>query len=250
MNEISVVDHEGQRVLTTEQLAQAYGCEGSRISENFKRNEDRFIIGQHYFKLDGEELKDFRLRSANCGLQISSMTRSLYLWTRRGASRHCKMLGTDQAWEMFDQLEETYFNVSSKPALPHDYISALEALVTTAKQVITLQDKVEQDKPYTSLGYAVSDTSDVITLLQLSRFLKQSGCNVGRTRLYQLLRDDGLICRESRLPTQRAMEMKLFYVKESVFIDSNGESHLSHTPYVTGKGQRYFIEKYTARQSA
>ncbi|EOL0007810.1 P22AR C-terminal domain-containing protein, partial [Escherichia coli] len=44
------------------------------------------------------------------GLQISPKTRSLILWTERGAARHAKMLETDRAWEVFEKLEDCYFS--------------------------------------------------------------------------------------------------------------------------------------------
>lgn len=41
---------------------------------------------------------------------VSKFAPQLYLWTRRGASRHCKILDTEKAWEQFDALEENYYN--------------------------------------------------------------------------------------------------------------------------------------------
>lgn len=108
------VEYSAQLIITTEQLANFYETEVKRISENFNRNLDHFIEGKHFFKIEGEELN--KLRSANCGLQISPMTRTLYLWTKRGAARHAKMLGTEKAWDVFELLEESYFN--AKKALP------------------------------------------------------------------------------------------------------------------------------------
>lgn len=95
-------------VVTTEQLANFYETEVKRISENFNRNAKHFVEGKHYFKVEGEDLNN--LRSANCGLQISPMTRTLYLWTKRGAARHAKMLGTEKAWDVFELLESAYFD--------------------------------------------------------------------------------------------------------------------------------------------
>ena len=112
--QVQIVELKGERVLTSAQLAQVYKCEPTNIKKNFNDNKERFIEGKHFFKLEGEALQN--LRVTNSDLQISPMTRSLYLWTRRGASRHCKMLGTDEAWEMFDSLEENYFN--PQPLVP------------------------------------------------------------------------------------------------------------------------------------
>lgn len=127
---ITVVEHNQERVLTTEQLAQAYECEGRNISDNFKSNEKRFTEGKHFFKLVGDELKKFKRYSEQIGLPTNKFAPSLYLWTRRGAARHCKMLGTEKAWEMFDALEDNYFN---KPAEPPKPMSQLDILVESAK---------------------------------------------------------------------------------------------------------------------
>ena len=107
----SYVEHNNQRVMTTEQLARFYGCETRQISENFKRNEERFIEGKHYYKIEGEALKLLKSQSVSNGLPINKFASVIYLWTRRGAARHAKMLTTDKAWEVFEALEDTYFAV-------------------------------------------------------------------------------------------------------------------------------------------
>ncbi|WP_196599810.1 ORF6N domain-containing protein [Pectinatus frisingensis] len=112
MNNLIKIEHEGKKVLTTEQLAQVYECSPKQIKQNFNNNIEKFELGTHYFKLEGAELRDFKNQVENFDL-VSKNTPCLYLWTRRGASRHCKMLGTEKAWEMFDELEETYFNRQS-----------------------------------------------------------------------------------------------------------------------------------------
>jgi len=92
-------------VITTELLAQLYGTEPIRIQQNHKRNSDRFVEGKHFYIFKGEELKKLRLslsesqslRLTLSQSQISPKTRSLILWTERGAARHAKMLETYQA---------------------------------------------------------------------------------------------------------------------------------------------------------
>ena len=124
MSDLIPVEYRAERVLTTEQLAQAYECGTDNIKRNFSNNKEHFEEGKHFFKLEGDELKD--LRGKNIHLQISPKTRCLYLWTRRGASRHCKMLGTDKAWDMFDCLEENYFN-------PKQTMTAADMFLQNAK---------------------------------------------------------------------------------------------------------------------
>ena len=81
------VDYNGVRVLTTEQLAQAYGCEPNNIKSNFNANKSHFEEGKHFFKLEGEDLKGFKDEVRNSNL-VGKNASCLYLWTRRGASRH------------------------------------------------------------------------------------------------------------------------------------------------------------------
>lgn len=111
---LSPITHNQIPVITTELLAQLYGTEAIRIQQNHKRNSDRFVDGKHFFKVVGEELKNLRLSLRES--QISPKTRSLILWTERGAARHAKMLETDQAWEVFEKLEDCYFSQKQPPA--------------------------------------------------------------------------------------------------------------------------------------
>lgn len=111
---LSPITHNQIPVITTELLAQLYGTEAIRIQQNHKRNSDRFVEGKHFFKVVGEELKNLRLSLRES--RISPKTRSLILWTERGAARHAKMLETDQAWEVFEKLEDCYFSQKQPPA--------------------------------------------------------------------------------------------------------------------------------------
>ena len=115
------VDWQNQRVLTTAQLAKYYECTVKQIQQNFNNNQDRFVAGKHYFKLEGELLKQFKtdyfdkIDSVNSDYfdEIELVGRRaphLYFWTARGCARHAKMLSTDKAWEVYEKLEDNYFN--------------------------------------------------------------------------------------------------------------------------------------------
>lgn len=110
--EFPVIVYKNLRVVTTELLAQAFGTDKVRIRQNHSNNKDRFIEGKHFFKIVGEELKEFA--SSLKILTNFSKVRSLILWTDRGAARHAKMLETDAAWDMFEKMEDCYFG-STKP---------------------------------------------------------------------------------------------------------------------------------------
>lgn len=143
MSDLIPVEYRTERVLTTEQLAQAYECGTDSIKRNFSNNKDHFEEGKHFFKLEGDELKD--LRGKNIHLQISPKTRCLYLWTRRGASRHSKMLGTDRAWEMFDALEENYFNPGPKALTPAEQMA--QGLLAAQKLLAEKDKRIEELQP-------------------------------------------------------------------------------------------------------
>ena len=109
---LSPVTYNEIPVITTELLARLYGTETIRIQQNHHENKSRFIEGKHFFKAVGDELRNLRLvlNESQNEVKISPKTRSLILWTERGAARHAKMLETDQAWEVFEKLEDCYFS--------------------------------------------------------------------------------------------------------------------------------------------
>lgn len=113
MNGIQVIELNNQRLLTTEQLAEFYKANENQIKVNFNRNKEKFVQGKHFHQLTGEELKKFKDEVTNSNL-VGKNASQLILWTKQGASRHSKMLGTDKAWDMFDELEENYFSIKQQ----------------------------------------------------------------------------------------------------------------------------------------
>ncbi|MFH3152328.1 ORF6N domain-containing protein [Citrobacter freundii] len=111
------IEYRGQRVVTTEQLAAGYGATEKMLTNNFSRNESRFVEGKHFFKVEGAELQEFKRLPSLRGL-VSKYTSQLILWTERGAANHAKMLETDQAWGYHEDLVEFYFTQRDAIALP------------------------------------------------------------------------------------------------------------------------------------
>ncbi|EOT6142508.1 P22AR C-terminal domain-containing protein [Escherichia coli] len=110
---LSPVTYNQIPVITTELLAHLYGTKIKNISDNFLNNTTRFMPGKHYFKIEKNELREFKNRPETIGL-VGKNARSLILWTERGAARHAKMLETDQAWDVFEKLEDCYFRQCKK----------------------------------------------------------------------------------------------------------------------------------------
>ncbi|HEY3986368.1 ORF6N domain-containing protein [Cedecea sp.] len=124
---ISLTVHQNTPVITTELLALLYDTGTDNIKKNYARNQERFSEGKHFYKVAGDELKNLRETLSHSQNSISPKTRSLILWTERGAARHAKMLETDQAWDVFEKLEDCYFNQKNSasltplPAKPNSY---------------------------------------------------------------------------------------------------------------------------------
>lgn len=109
INALAKMDWREERVMTTAQLAEFYETSLSCIKMNFHRNRERFVEGKHFFKIAGDELKGFLGNLVTDGYLVDKHAPSLYLWTKRGAARHAKMISTSRAWEVFELLEDTYF---------------------------------------------------------------------------------------------------------------------------------------------
>lgn len=110
--QLQIINHSNQRVLTTAQLAEAYGTETKLISKNFERNESRYKEGKHYYALAGEELKQFKAdRQIDGNLKFAPV---IYLWTEKGAWLHAKSLNTDEAWNAYEQLVDDYYQVKTE----------------------------------------------------------------------------------------------------------------------------------------
>jgi len=170
MNELTVLEHNSVRVMTTEQLAEAYGCDVQHIKQNFNNNKERFTDGKHYFRLEGADLKSFKRQVENFDLPVSKFASAIYLWTKRGAARHSKMLGTERAWDVFDELEESYFN-PMKNMTPEEFLlCSAQRMVEQARAIKAANariDKVDErllevesrqmtidEHHYTIIGYA------------------------------------------------------------------------------------------------
>lgn len=156
MNQMQIIEFYNQRLLTTEQLAEFYEATPKNIRDNFQNNRNKFIEGKHYFRLEGDDLKAFKNDTENIGI-VGSRVNQLILYTKQGASRHSKMLGTDRAWDMFDELEENYFNPKQQikiPTTPRELIQlALAGNEETNQRVDEIEERlvdIEENKLITT----------------------------------------------------------------------------------------------------
>lgn len=106
----------------------------------------------------------------------------------------------------------------------------------------------QENQPKVLFADSVASSKQTILIGDLAKLIKQNGYDIGQNRLFEWLRSNGyLISRNGEsynLPTQRAMDLELFEVKERTHLNPDGSVRLTKTTKVTGKGQVYFINKF------
>lgn len=131
---------------------------------------------------------------------------------------------------------------------PDSWIKLLTALKEERQEKERLQHQAVKDKPKVVFADAVAVSDGTILIGELAKILKGNGVEIGQNRLFERLRQDGFLIKRKgtdyNAPTQKAMELGLFRVKETAITHSDGHVTISKTTKVTGKGQQYFINYF------
>lgn len=122
------------------------------------------------------------------------------------------------------------------------------ALQIAEKKIKNLEAQAVADAPKVLFADAVSTAKTSILVGELAKLLHQNGVAMGQNRLFYWLREHGYLVHRKgndyNMPTQRAMEMGLFEIKETTIVHSDGHTSITKTPKVTGKGQQYFVSQF------
>ncbi|EKO3434930.1 ORF6N domain-containing protein [Vibrio fluvialis] len=159
----TIVVYNGEPVVTTEMLANFYDVDVKLIQNNHKRNPGRFVENKHYIKLSGDELSEFKNKPSLRGL-VGRTARHLTLWTERGAARHAKMLESDKAWEIFERLEDCYFN-QKKPQ---------EDKPKSGRVMLYIKDGIVTDSRILSPNSFITDREQLIRMIREPLFFTVS----------------------------------------------------------------------------
>jgi anti-repressor protein len=134
---------------------------------------------------------------------------------------------------------------------PDSWIKVLTALKEERAAKERLQLEATENKPKVIFADAVSVSEGTILIGELAKILKGNGIEIGQNRLFEKLRQDGYLIKRKgsdyNAPTQRAMGLGLFRVKETAITHSDGHVTISKTTKVTGKGQQYFINLFLGK---
>ena len=118
------------------------------------------------------------------------------------------------------------------------------------QKIAEQQSRIVELEPKARFADAVAASDGTCLVGELAKMLRQNGMDIGQNRLFRLLQADGYLGKSGsnrNVPTQRAMELGLFRIKETTVTHADGHTTVSRTPKVTGKGQRYFIDRYWGR---
>lgn len=144
-----------------------------------------------------------------------------------------------QARQYFIQVEKDYNSPEKIMA---------RALRIAEKELSTLKLDVERMKPKEIFADSVASSQSTILIGELAKILKANGYETGQKRLFETFRQDGFLIKRKgsdyNMPTQKAMELGLFEIKETVITNPDGSIRVSKTTKVTGKGQIYFVNRY------
>ncbi len=148
--------------------------------------------------------------------------------------------------QYFIDLEKQWNTPEAVMARALQYANHQLAAIT--QQNKTLTDKIEADKPKVLFADSVTASQTSILIGELAKLIKQNGIEMGQKRMFAYLRENGYLIKRKgtdyNMPTQKAMELELFEIKETSITHSDGHISVSKTPKVTGKGQVYFINKF------
>lgn len=130
-------------------------------------------------------------------------------------------------------------------------LTSPDFLIQLATKLKEEQEKVKELEPKARFADAVAASDGTCLVGELAKMLRQNGLDIGQNRLFAPLREDGYLGKTGsnrNVPTQKAMDLGLFRIKETAIIHSDGHVTVNRTAVVTGKGQTYFVDRYCPKQ--
>lgn len=210
-NELQRTEFNGVLVLTTQQIAEAYGTDTDIITRNFNRNKERYQKGKHFICLEGNDLKEFK---TNGQIDLPLKINKLYLWTEKGAFLHAKSLNTDNAWEVYDRLVDDYFRQKQKRVDYSQLSPELRMFYTIADEQarIELQQK-KQAEQIRKVENRVESIREVVAInsdswrTETSNLIKKIGIALGGGLAYSAVRNEIYGLLEKRMGVNLGMRL-------------------------------------------
>lgn len=131
-------------------------------------------------------------------------------------------------------------------------LTSPDFLIQLATKLKEEREKVKELEPKARFADAVAASDGTCLVGELAKMLRQNGLDIGQNRLFALLREDGYLGKTGsnrNVPTQRAMDLGLFRIKETAITHSDGHVTINRTAKVTGIGQTYFVNRYCPKKT-
>lgn len=243
MNEVQLFNFESHEVRSL-LLNNEPWFVGKDVAEALGYSKARNAIATH---IDSEDKKDAPIQGTLGGVQEMTVINesglySLVLSSKLPSAKKFKRWVTS---EVLPALRKTgqyqVKELSGQELMARALIEAQSVLAAKDKQI-------EEMKPKALFADAVTASHTSILVGELAKILKQNGIDMGQKRLFAWLREKGYLIKRQgtdyNMPTQRAMDLGLFEIKEGSYVNGSGVNITTKTPKVTGKGQQYFINKF------
>lgn len=243
MNEVQLFNFESHEVRSL-LLNNEPWFVGKDVAEALGYSKARNAIATH---IDSEDKKDAPIQGTLGGVQEMTVINesglySLVLSSKLPSAKKFKRWVTSEVLPALRKTGQYQVKELSGQEL------MAKALIE-AQSVLAAKDKViEEMKPKVVFADAVATSHTSILVGELAKILKQNGIDMGQKRLFAWLREKGYLIKRQgtdyNMPTQKAMELGLFEIKEGSYVNGSGVNITTKTPKVTGKGQQYFINKF------
>lgn len=202
-------------------------------------------------RLDDDERSRFNLgRQGETNIVNEAGLYALVLGSRKPEAHEFKRWVTH---EVLPQIRKTGGYIPTSESDSDEDIMARAVLVAQKtierknQQIAEQQTRIVELEPKARFADAVAASDGTCLIGELAKMLRQNGLDIGQNRLFEILRQDGYLGKTGsnrNVPTQKAMDLGLFRIKETAITHSDGHVTINRTAKVTGKGQTYFISRY------
>lgn len=247
MNELKNFSFEGRQIRALTIEGEPYFV-GKDVAEVLGYSNSRKAIADHVDSEDKGVTKCYTLGGTQQTTIINeSGLYSLILSSKLPDAKKFKHWVTSEVLPTIRK-HGAYMTDQKAAAIVTDKGSLADLLQQAAEQLKRKDIQIEQMKPKALFADAVSTSDTPILVGELAKILHQNGVSMGQNRMFRWLRDNGYLISKKgtsyNMPTQRAMELGLFKIKENAITHSDGHVTITKTPKVTGKGQVYFVNKF------
>lgn len=247
-NEVMNFEFDGNDVRTMQINGEAWFV-GKDVATVLGYANSRDALAKHVDqedKKDGVAIRDSIGRNQQAVIINESGLYSLIISSKLPAAKKFKRWVTSEVLPTIRK-HGAYMTDAKAKAIVTDKSALADLLQQAADQLKAKDILIEELKPKALFADSVAASKSTVLVGELAKILRGNGVDIGANRLFAWMRENGyLISRKGsdwNMPTQRAMDMGLFKIKETTINHSNGVTTVSKTPKVTGKGQQYFINK-------